>query len=89
MPWPPANRLDRHSGRGIIEVEPSGLVPGVRADLSLPLAMGAFLVRQRDGYLAASPGMSVSLMGRQREYAAFGCSRSAGTLPRSVIATCE
>lgn len=27
--------------------------------------------------------------GRQREYAAFGCNRSAGTLHRLVIATCE
>lgn len=28
-------------------------------------------------------------VGRQREYAAFGCRRSAGTLSRSMLVTCE
>ena len=40
-------------------------------------------------FAATRSGQRMSLQGRQREYAAFGCSRSAGTLPRSVIATCE
>jgi hypothetical protein len=38
---------------------------------------------------AASSGLSMSLMGWQRQYPAFGCSRSAGIWFVSVVATCE
>jgi len=31
----------------------------------------------------------MSAWGRQREYTAFGCSRSAGILSRSMLAACE
>ena len=54
-----------------------------------------FELKHRQGaisYVSFAAGNSrgpTAAEGRQREYAAFGCCRSAGTLPRSVIATCE
>ena len=46
-------------------------------------------IRSGVSFAEANFVTSTSGVGRQREYAAFGCSRSAGTLPRPVIATCE
>jgi hypothetical protein len=39
--------------------------------------------------LSLAAQSSTAAKGRQREYAAFGCRRSAGTLSRSMLVTCE
>ena len=41
------------------------------------------------GFRAINSILRRSLMGRQREYAVFGCSRSAEILSRPKLATCE